>query len=478
MKFINKILIFLIALTGCINIFLYLFLKTIKNTIGTLEINHLIWALQLNNEGVDVSVVILYVSRLALALFLCFLFCFIVYGHNKIYNFLFCKNPKLSIYNLSLSRLSKFKPLFSFVILVLLSNFGYHTFLRVNESSDLVYYFQNNFIKNYPEHDFFEENYYVPKLNEISFTKKKNIIIILVESFENTYFDPKNPYHVNSKINFDSSISFINFKQCSNAGFTLGALTAWHFGIPLNLPLKSPNHYIADKFLPNALSVFEVLKSNGYDNYLLLGSDKYYSSQNKLFEQHGNFSIKDKFYWIEKGYPLDKYKGSGWGFNDIFVLERGIEQYKSLLKKHNPFAMIIETIDLHFPKGWSPAEYSKYNDLRDPIVYCDNQIANFIAQFKQINDPSTILMVLGDHRFMGVSKIINSDVERSIFNAIYNSQKKVSKTKQREIVTALDVAPTILDLCGGKWKRKQFGLGISLISEERSLIEKYGEKKV
>ena len=161
--------------------------------------------------------------------------------------------------------------------------------------------------------------------------KKKNIIIILVESFENTYFDPKNPYHVNSKINFDSSISFINFKQCSNAGFTLGALTAWHFGIPLNLPLKSANHYIADKFLPNALSVFEVLKSNGYDNYLLLGSDKYYSSQNKLFEQHGNFSIKDKFYWIEKGYPLDKYKGSGWGFNDIFVLERGIEQYKSLL---------------------------------------------------------------------------------------------------------------------------------------------------
>ena len=58
------------------------------------------------------------------------------------------------------------------------------------------------------------------------------------------------------------------------------------------------------------------------------------------------------------------------------------------------------------------------------------------------------------------------------------SQKKGSKTKQREIVTALDVAYTILDLCGGKWTRMQFGLGISLFSEERSLIEKYGEKNV
>lgn len=307
--------------------------------------------------------------------------------------------------------------------------------------------------------------------------KKKNIIIILVESFENTYFDPKNPYHVDSKINFENSISFPNYKQCSNAGFTLGALTAWHFGIPLNLPLKSANHYIADKFLPNAFSVFEVLKANGYDNYLLLGSDKYYSSQNKLFEQHGNFTIKDKYYWIGKGYSLDKFRGSGWGFNDNFILEKGIEQYNTLLKNKIPFAMIIETIDLHFPKGWAPAEYNKYHDLRDPIAYCDQQIANFITQFKKIDDSSTVLMVLGDHRFMGVSEIINGSVERTIFNAIFNSQKKVSKRKLGEIVTALDVAPTILELCGGNWKTKQFGLGISLFSDEKSLMEKYGERK-
>lgn len=89
MKSYNQFFKFLFALIGCITIFLYVFLKTIKNTIGTLEINQLIWSLKLNNEGVDVSVIVLYVSRLALAIFVCFIFCLIIYRHKQIYNLSF-----------------------------------------------------------------------------------------------------------------------------------------------------------------------------------------------------------------------------------------------------------------------------------------------------------------------------------------------------------------------------------------------------
>ena len=46
--------------------------------------------------------------------------------------------------------------------------------------------------------------------------------------------------------------------------------------------------------------------------------------------------------------------------------------------------MILETVDLHFPEGWSPKEYNKFNDLRDPIAYVDNRLANFVSQFKRI----------------------------------------------------------------------------------------------
>ena len=139
--------------------------------------------------------------------------------------------------------------------------------------------------------------------------------------------------------------------------------------------------------------------------------------------------------------------------------------------------MILETVDLHFPEGWSPKEYNKFNDLRDPIAYVDNRLANFVSQFKRINDPNTVLLILGDHNFMGVSKIIYIKSERTIFNAIYNSQRKVPKNKLKETVSALDIAPTILDLCGASWNREQFGLGISLFSDKKSLMEQYGEEE-
>ena len=479
MKSYNQFFKFLFALIGCITIFLYVFLKTIKNTIGTLEINQLIWSLKLNNEGVDVSVIVLYVSRLALAIFVCFIFCLIIYRHKQIYNF-FLGNylKKIPLYNVIAFKLSKFNTLFSLLILAILTNFGIHTFIRVDESSDLVYYFQNNFLKSYPKYDFIKENFFVPKIDKITFNNKKNIVIILAESFENTYFNQQNPYHIESKINLDDSISFTNFKPCSNVNFTIATITAWHFGLPLKLPLKDGNNYVGNSFLPNAISVFEVLKTKGYSNYLLLGSNKSYSGQDNLFSQHGNFTIKDKNYWIKNGYSLERYKGSGWGFNDIFILQKGIQQYKELLQKNTPFAMVIETIDLHFPKGWAPAKYNKYQDLRDPIQYVDEQIATFVHQFKTINDPNTVLMVLGDHNFMGSSKVLESKIERTVFNAIYNSNKIAPLSKHTEKVTALDIAPTILDLCGAEWGSKQFGLGISLFSKEKSLIEKYGEKSL
>ncbi len=478
MKSYNQFFKFLLALIGCITIFLYVFLKTIKNTIGTLEINQLIWSLKLNNEGVDVSVVVLYVSRLALAIFVCFIFCLIIYRHKQIYNF-FLGNylKKIPVYNVIAFKINKFQSLFYLLFLGLLINFGINTFLRVNESSDLVYYFQNNFFKSYPNHDFIKDNYYVPKLDEINFKQKRNIVIILAESFENTYFNPQNPYHIESKINLDESISFTNFKQCSNVSFTIAALSAWHFGLPLKLPLKDGNNYVGNRFLPNAISVFEVLKANGYNNNFLLGTDKAYSGKKNLFGQHGNFKIKDKNYWIEKGYSLEEFEGTGWGFTDDFTLERGIEEYQDLLKQKTPFSLILETVDLHFPEGWSPKEYNKFNDLRDPIAYVDNRLANFVSQFKRINAPNTVLLILGDHNFMGVSKIIDIKSERTIFNAIYNSQRKVPKNKLKETVSALDIAPTILDLCGASWNREQFGLGISLFSDKKSLMEQYGKEE-
>ncbi len=475
----KKILKFLLSLSGCTSILLYLSLKTIKNTIGTLEINQLIWALRLNNKGLDKNILLLYLSYLAIAVFICFIYCVAIYKHKQILKLFFYSYIKKTSFYVSLSlKVKTLYPILGTLMLAIITNFGYHSFQRVNESADFIFFFKNNFAKSYPKVDFIKENYYVPKIDEVTFNQKKNVVIILVESFENTFFNKLNPHHLNTKIDLNGSLSFANFKQYSGTNLTIGALTAWHFGLPLILPLKDWNSYDKQYFLPYAISVFDILKYHGYKNYLLLGSDKDYSGQKNLFVQHGDFLIKDKNYWINNHFSLDEFKGTGWGFRDSFVLKKGIEQYKELLKANCSFTLVIETIDTHAPNGFAPKEFTKFNDLRDPIEYVDSEIALFVNEFKIINDPNTSLMILGDHNFMGKSKILDTTVQRTIFNAIYSNKNTWSVNKIQENVSALDIAPTILDLCGAQWSRKQFGLGFSLYSKEKSLAEKMGEQEL
>ena len=45
------------------------------------------------------------------------------------------------------------------------------------------------------------------------------------------------------------------------------------------------------------------------------------------------------------------------------------------------------------------------------------------------------------------------------------------------MIVAIDIAPTLIELGGGKWKNHQFGLGHSIFSSEKSLINKYGKEK-
>lgn len=67
--------------------------------------------------------------------------------------------------------------------------------------------------------------------------------------------------------------------------WTIGALTAWAFGIPLKLPYGvSGNGYKGSNFLPHAVGVFDIMEQNGYVSHFVLGSDCKFSGKNNLFK--------------------------------------------------------------------------------------------------------------------------------------------------------------------------------------------------
>lgn len=326
--------------------------------------------------------------------------------------------------------------------------------------------------------DSLQKNYIIPLNKDIFFEKKKNLVIVLVESMESSFNDPilEQKLMPTMEILQASSQHVDKYINVIGTNWTIASLTGWFFGLPLKLPNGiDRNRYTSKKgFLPSALSIFDILRENGYELAAVLGSDARFSGQNILFSGHGGFSIQDREYFKGQGWSLAEFGGTPWGFNDAFVLARALEEYKKLLSSGKPFVLLVQTIDTHRPQGFCPLERRRYNDIRDAFVELDRNLAAFS---RQIWNDDTILIILGDHLYMGEPEFLAPVEERHIFNLFHGDVPPIPAQKQGAHASALDMAPTLLQAAGARWGHDRFGLGVSLFSEQPTLLEQYGPQK-
>lgn len=295
------------------------------------------------------------------------------------------------------------------------------------------------------------------------------------ESLESNFNAPIKLDPILEKVSKDG-IGIKNMVNVSGSNWTIGALTAWHFGLPLKVPLGGNEYYSNKGFLPNAVSIFDILQANGYKNVLLLGSDSNFSGMRNLFINHGNFQILDRKSWEDKGWSLKQYQGSGWGYKDAFTLQRAQEIFDELQKGNDPFVLIVETVDTHAPEGWCPEDKKVYNDIRDVYLETDRQIGKFVEYVKSHKDPSVVLGVIGDHLFMGEPEIFQG-IKRRIRNVFWGDIPEIPKHKRKQMISAVDIAPTLLEAAGARWTSRKFGLGVSIFSIEPSLVQKISLSK-
>lgn len=324
-----------------------------------------------------------------------------------------------------------------------------------------------------------ETLYSAPKKDEIFFEKKQNIVIILAESLENSFNESRAGEKLILGLERLQHVSQYNNKYINvyGTGWTIASMTGWFFGLPLKVPrgVVDLNEYKSRHgFLPGAESIFEILKENGYQLVFMLGSSKYFSGKDILFSSHGQFDIMDLEYFKKEGWSLDEHSGTGWGYSDAFIFAQALDEYKKLMASGKPFVLFIETVDTHSPDGFCPPGRRKYNDIRDAFLELDRNIAEFA---QKIWNDNVILIILGDHFFMGEPDFMLPWGERRIFNLFHGDIPSIPEKKREEYISALDMAPTILQAAGARWGGDQYGLGISLFSEQSSLLEIYGNDK-
>lgn len=336
----------------------------------------------------------------------------------------------------------------------------------------------------------YDEEYANPNEVELTFPKKKrNLIYIVMESMDrkNNNYKLENNEIVNLIPNLTNiekeNVYFYDEKNSNgmnsvtNTTWTAGSLVGQVTGVPLSDLYEANQVMQKGKFLPGIISLGEILESQGYKNYFIMGSDASFGSRDVFFEDHGNYEIHDLKYQKKIGKIPTNYMVF-WGYEDSKLFKFAKEELTEIAKKEQPFNYTMLTVNTHFMDGYVDKKYpKKFGGYRDAYYYSDKEIYEFIEWIKKQDfyENTTIVMV-GDHLTMNADFLKNQDKSVDLYHVFINSAIKPVNTEKASLI--LDMFPSTLASLGVKIEGDRLGLGTNLFSDKQSLIDKYGLDKL
>lgn len=332
------------------------------------------------------------------------------------------------------------------------------------------------------------EKYFVDAKNvQLTFPeKKKNIIIIYVESLETTYTSKQNGGNykedlipelsnlANDYINFSHQNKIGGAQMVAGTGWTTGAMVATSSGVGLTVPLFSPRFTENNPFLSGLETLGDILEKNGYNQELCIGSDATFGGRRNYYKKHGDYKIWDTNSAKEQ---LPENYHVFWGYEDKKMFEFAKQKLTKLSKEDKPFNFQCLTVDTHHPKGYLDENVKNIypERLSNIIRYNSYLIGEFVEWIQEQPFYSdTTVVITGDHTSMAaqyINSTYDKNYQRTTFNTIINSSIKPFKEKNRQF-TSFDMFPTILASMGVKIEGERLGFGTNLFSKKKTMIER------
>lgn len=353
-----------------------------------------------------------------------------------------------------------------------------YTACRLNLVVVAEYFMHKN---NLQYSDFYETNYVYPDNVNIKFPKdKKNLIVIFAESMETGFM---NPYYFGDNLMpelTELALENLNFSDTDKIGggfqfdginFTQGGLLAQYCGLPLKVPMFDRS----DAFNPDgglfdyAVCLSDILNNNGYAQSFMIGTPAEFSDTDGFLQSHGNVRLLDQRALTGKTNSNLKRH-----IKDADIFEYAKREITALSEQKRPFAFTMMTMDTHFgtdtfDKRVCPKKYPRKKRINNVISCGDMQIAGFVKWIKaQPFAENTVIAVLADHLMMKGNVWKKGD-DRRVFNLFINAPQSEYRYNRR--FTAMDIFPTLVESLGAQIEGRRLGLGTSLYSDEKTLLE-------
>lgn len=267
---------------------------------------------------------------------------------------------------------------------------------------------------------------------------KKNVVLIILESFSSEYFEKGYMPFLESLKN--ESVYFPY--HLANGRRSIEALPSLLCGLPslMNEPI-SKSIFQGNKFvcMPN------LLKKNGYTNYFFHGGAK----GTMGFE---SYTLANGFqrYFSKDDYPSKKDFDGTWGIFDGPFLDFSANE---ISKMPEPFMASIFTLSSHQPYA-VPAEFQgKFPkgtlEIHESIGYADHALKMFFDKVKKEAWFSrTIFLITSDHTSKLETKKYQSLIGKyRVPFLIYDPSKNI-ELKTEKVTQHSDIPKTILNLVG------------------------------
>lgn len=305
-------------------------------------------------------------------------------------------------------------------------------------------------------------------------SQKRNLIYIMMESMEVNFreYTPEINRLVEENMSF-----YPGGVDLTMTNWTMAAQVAKMCGIPLNVPRDMENSDEVNSFLPNAKCLPDILAENDYHQIYVQGSDGTFASKKQFWSQHHVEAFHDFPYYKENKIVGEK-KEMFWGVTDKTLYNLIKRELQGLTSDSlRPFALYAMTVDTHFPDGYlsEGCEISSNESSQFPsVLRCSSQMLDSFLKWAKDQDwyENTTIVVAGDHSWITFTDLLKLSKDEPLYwiNFFVNSQVQPPERNRR--FSSFDMYPTVLEAMGVKISGHRLGLGTSVFSTEKTLLEK------
>ena len=299
--------------------------------------------------------------------------------------------------------------------------------------------------------------------------EKPNIVFLIVEGLGRDFVGDGAEYGGYTPFLDSLSQKSLYWKNClANTGRTFGVLPS----LTGSLPFGKSGFMELEEY-PNKLTLFSILKNNGYRTSFYQGTNGSFDNVDKFLISEDVDFILDKS-GFGADYEMQKGNDGGftWGFPDKELFKKSLtldrtgeeprfEVYMTI-SNHEPFMpprqdyyedKVSELLKTNNHSQRVENVVKKNDNIFATLLYTDDAIKYAIEGFKkQPGFENTIFVITGDHRLVPIP-MRNSICRFNVPLIIYSPMLKTPRAMSG-ITSHFDVTPTMLSLLEAKYEMK------------------------